>query len=76
MQEKDYIWFLDNYSRIHNEYGDSFVVVKNKKVIGSYKTYKDALIKTIKEEKIGSFIIQECGKSKEKSTICTISSII
>jgi len=72
MQKKDYRWFLDNYETIYKKYGKCFVVVKSKKILGSYRTYHDALIKTIKTNKIGSFIIQECVSNKAESTFCTI----
>jgi len=76
MQKKAYLWFLNNYEAIYKKYGKGFVVVKSQKVIGSYKTYHDALIKTIKDNKIGSFIIQECVSDKIESTYCIIPTIL
>jgi hypothetical protein len=60
-QEADYKWFLDNYRMLYEEYGISYLAIKDKKVLGSYQSYAEALHETEKAEPIGSFIIQYCN---------------
>lgn len=60
MQDNDYRWFLANYHEIYRKYGTSFVVIKDKTILGSYPTYAAGLSATVATEKVGSFIIQKC----------------
>lgn len=60
MQDNDYGWFIENYREIYRKYGKSYVVIKNKTVLGSYSTYAEGLSATVVTEKIGSFIVQKC----------------
>lgn len=68
MQERDYKWFKENYFTISEEYGNSFVVIKNKKVIGSFDNYGDAVRETVKKEKLGTFIVQFCNGDESAYT--------
>ena len=61
MQDKDFDWFLNNYDELYNTYGKSFLAIKNRSVLGSYKSFKEALDITSETEEIGTFIIQECN---------------
>ena len=38
-QESDFDWFMDKRKDLFNEYGYSFVVIENKKVIKVYKGF-------------------------------------
>lgn len=59
-QTSDYEWFVENYDKLCSEYGDSFVVVKNKKIIGRYESFVDGVKNTLSTEQAGSFIVQQC----------------
>jgi len=61
MQEKDYEWFLNNFQKLYELYGDSFLVIKNKMVIGLYLSFHEAYETTKLTEELGTFIIQECS---------------
>lgn len=61
----DFQYFLDNIGNLFCEYGDRFVVIKNKAVLGSYDTAADAITNTTKSEKMGTFIVQRCAPSVE-----------
>jgi hypothetical protein len=61
LQETDYKWFLENYKMLYEQYGVSYLAIKNKTVLGSYSSYAEALHETEKSEPIGSFIIQYCN---------------
>lgn len=66
--KEDYEWYLENYKQLFEEYGDSYVAIKNKKVIGVYNTYAEGVKNTEKTESIGSFIIQKCGQDETAFT--------
>lgn len=68
MQEADYKWFLENYNELYKEFGDVFLVIKEKKVIGTYNSYADGVLSTMKNEPIGTFIVQRCGKDESAYT--------
>ena len=58
----DFEWFVENYDALCEQYGDSCLAIKNRSVIGAYKTFDDALLETAKSEELGTFLIQECQK--------------
>lgn len=59
-QFSDYKWFTDNYASLCAKYGNSFVAVKNKTILGVYPSFAVGVKETIKHESAGSFIIQQC----------------
>ena len=67
MQDSDFKWFLDNYDELYKIYGNSFLAIKNGKVLGAYKTYADGVRETQKNEELGTFIVQRCDGSKDKN---------
>lgn len=68
MQEQDFKWFINNYDKLFNEYGASFLAIKNKKVLGSYDDYSEAVHKTMEVEPLGTFIVQECNGNESAYT--------
>jgi phosphopentomutase len=66
--DKDYLFFFTNIEELYSKYGHKFLAIKDKRVLGAYDTFKKALEETIKTDKIGTFLVQECFKSK-KDTI-------
>ena len=61
MQKSDYEWFLKNYDSLFQEYGQSFLVIKDSKVLGSYSSYADGVNRTLEHEPLGTFIVQFCN---------------
>lgn len=72
MQE-DFEWFEEHYEEFQNRYGDAFLAIKNKAIIGVYDSYGNGVRETQKTEPIGSFIIQECRKDKIAYSCCIAS---
>ncbi len=68
MQEADYQWFLENYSELFNKYGDVYLAIKEKTVLGIYKSYAEGVLATMKKEPLGSFIVQRCGNDESAFT--------
>jgi hypothetical protein len=52
---------------LYKEYGPQFLAVKNRGILGAYKTLDEALEATLKTEKPGTFLIQKCFESREKA---------
>lgn len=61
MQDADFAWFIDNFSELFDKFGETYLVIKNKTVLGSYPTYADGVKSALKTEPIGTFIVQKCG---------------
>lgn len=61
---EDFEWFENHYREFQSKYGNAFLAIKNKQVIGVYKSYGDGVRETQKTEKLGTFIIQECSKDR------------
>lgn len=56
----DFNWFVANKERLYKEYGDSYVAIKNRTVIGVYSSYSDGVNEVSKTEELGTFIVQHC----------------
>jgi len=65
-QDIDFNYFLENMESFYSTYGQKFVVVKNRSVLGVYDNFDDALETTLKTEELGTFLIQECFDNVEK----------
>ena len=61
MQDDDFNWFLENYGELYERYGRSFLAIKDKRVLGVYKSFKEAVDATLRTEEAGTFIVQECN---------------
>ena len=73
MLEKEFKYYLDNQKELVKKYNGKFIVVKDQKVIGVYSSEKEAYDETIKTNKLGTFLIQQC-LSKEEGAIQTFHS--
>ena len=66
MRRSDFNWFLNSYADLYEEYGHKFLVIKDKKVLGSYDSVREALNST--HEELGTFIVQECNGDESAYT--------
>lgn len=57
---QDFEWFKNHNSDLYKKYGHTFLVIKNKSVIGSYNNLIEAVNETKKQFELGTFIVQEC----------------
>lgn len=57
---RDFDWFVANRERLYEEYGESYIVVKNMAVIGVYSSHAEGVNETSKTEDLGTFIVQHC----------------
>lgn len=57
-----------NLLELEKRYGDKYIVIKGKRVIGDYPSWEAALNDMKGKEEIGTFIIQLCTSDKSKTT--------
>ena len=58
---EDFAWFKEHYADFQKKYGESFIAIKNKKILGVYDSYGNGVRETAKTEELGTFIVQECS---------------
>ena len=58
---EDFAWFKELYTDFQKKYGESFIAIKNKKILGVYDSYGNGVRETVKTEELGTFIVQECS---------------
>lgn len=69
----DFEWYLAEFNNLYDTYGDSYVAIKNKKVIGVYNSFAEGVRETEKTEGLGAFIIQKCGRDESAYTTYVLS---
>lgn len=62
-QLDDFKWFVGEMPELFRQYGHCFLAIKNRRVLGSYQSYGEAVEDTASSEGLGTFIIQECGSN-------------
>lgn len=68
MQDADFKWFVENLHDLYTQYGDAYIAIKNKTVLGAYSSYADGVLSTMKTEPLGTFIVQKCGADESAYT--------
>jgi hypothetical protein len=66
--KQDFEYFLENLDKLVTQYGNKYIVIKNKAVLGAYENFESAIRNTAKTEEIGTFIIQQCTKDSSAYT--------
>lgn len=66
--DEDFTWYLENYDELCEKYGGSYIAIKDKKVLGTYSSYSEAVRTTEQSVKLGSFIVQKCGPDETAYT--------
>jgi hypothetical protein len=61
----DFNYFMENLDEFIKNYKDKYVVIKDKKLLGNYLTFDEAVKETLKTEKYGTFLVQMCYSDKE-----------
>lgn len=58
-------FYNDNKDSILSKHRDKYVVIVGKRVIGSYNSYSDAVIATVKSHKMGTFLVRQATEEEE-----------
>lgn len=73
--DSNFEYFNENLENLFSEYGSKFIAIKNKKVLGSYDSFEEALLETLKFERMGTFLIQQCTNDAANFTFAFQSNI-
>ena len=73
MQYVDFQWFIEHYQELYEKYGCSYIVIKNKTVLGTYSNFREAVDATSLTENVGTFIVQECSGDESAYTMQLVS---
>ena len=65
MQIEDFNWFVENHKRLYQKYGDCYLAIKNKCVLGVYSNTPEAVRATLETEQKGTFIVQKVTESSD-----------
>lgn len=68
MLEKEFEYYLKNQDDLVEEYNGKFIVIKEQVVIAAYDSELEAQNETLKEHKLGTFLIQHCLPGEESHT--------
>lgn len=63
-KHEDFCFFVKNYSDFAEKYGNKYLAIKGKKILGVFDSIQELLSTLSKHYKIGTYIIQECSKDK------------
>ena len=68
MQTDDFAWFRDNLTTLYSTYGNTFLLIKDKLVYGTFNTYAEGVRAGESMFDKGTFIVQECGPDESAYT--------
>lgn len=64
----EFNFYLENQENFLKDFEGKFITIINKKVIGSFNTYREAFDETLKNHELGTFLIQKCTKGSSDYT--------
>lgn len=62
---KEFDYYLAHQDELVKEHNGKVLVIKNRTVIGVYSSEEDAVSETVKEHKLGTFLVQRCEPGSE-----------
>ena len=68
MLDREYKYFLDHKNDLLNKYPGKYIVIMGDEVIGAYESEIDAYDESLKNHKLGTFLIQLCAPGTESYT--------
>jgi len=66
--KKEFEFYLKNQDNLVKQYAGRYIVIKDEKVIGDYKTTIEALEESKKKYEEGTFLIQLCVPGRDAYT--------
>ena len=63
--EKEFDYFIAHQKELSEKYAGKYIVIKGHKILGAYSDILEAVEKTSKHEKLGTFLVQKCESGKE-----------
>ena len=63
-REKDFRWFIENLPVFYQMFGECYIAIKDREILGRYKSYQEGVVETSKKYPLGTFIVQYCGSNE------------
>jgi len=67
--EKEFRYYLAKQAELVKMYNGKVLVIKDQKVIGIYGSEVEAVTTTMKEHKLGTFLVQKCSPGNKDYTV-------
>ena len=64
-QKADFNWFKEHRNDLYQQYGNCIIVISNKNVLGTYDIKYEAVTETVKNQEMGTFIVQKLSDSDQ-----------
>ena len=64
----EFQYYLDHQADLSQKYQGRYVVIKENRLLGDYKTASEAVRETAKEHKPGTFLVQRCDADPQSTT--------
>lgn len=65
---KEFQYYLDHQDDLLKKHNGMFVVIKDGRVVGSYKTETEAIKVSMKTMELGTFLVQKCEPGNKSYT--------
>ena len=59
-RKKDFDFFIENYQNLYKEYGNKFLAIKDKKVLGAYDSVTATFRDLTPTYAVPSYILHDC----------------
>lgn len=66
--EEEFNYYLERQDKFVKKYNGKYIVIKGRRVIGSYDSELEAINKTKEKHKLGTFLVQLCVPGDESYT--------
>ena len=68
MIEKEFRYYLENQDELVSKYNGKYIVIKDNKVVETFKTEEEAFFDSIGKYEAGTFMIQKCTPGNKDYT--------
>ena len=68
MLDKEFNWYLAHQEELVKEYNGRVLVIIGEKVVDNYDNYDNAFWGSVKNHKLGTFLLMECSEGEEAYT--------
>ena len=76
MLDKEFQYFMEHQQELASKYDGKYIVIVGNSVVGVYATNEEAYEESLKNYKLGEFLIQECSTDASSYTTVFHSRVI
>ena len=67
-RKSDFDFFLKNYYEFYERYGNCYIAIRFKKILGVYRCNQEAINILSNQYELGEYIVQECNGNESGYT--------